>query len=259
VVQALRQEHQLSERRACQAAGLSRSVYRYQPDTRRDQPIVEALLELAHKRPELGFAKLFQILRRQGQRWNHKRVHRLYCALKLNKRRKRKRRLPTRNPTPLQVSAIANECWSADFMSDSLWCGRRFRTFNVVDDFNREALAIEVDMNLPAQRIIRVLERVALWRGYPQKLRLDNGPEMISLALAEWAEAHGVSLEFIRPGKPMQNGFIERFNRSYREAVLDMYVFRTLEEVREQTERWIREYNEERPHESLGNMTQENI
>jgi len=235
--------------------GLSRSVYRYQPDTKADQPIVEALLELAHQKPELGFAKLFQILRRQGHRWNHKRVHRLYCALKLNKRRKGKRRLPTRNPTPLQVSAIANECWSADFMSDALWCGRRFRTFNVVDDFNREALAIEVDLNLPAQRVIRVLERVALWRGYPQKLRLDNGPEMISIALAEWAETHGVSLKFIRPGKPMENGFIERFNRSYREAVLDMYVFRRLEEVREQSERWMKEYNEERPHESLGNLT----
>jgi putative transposase len=125
----------------------------------------------------------------------------------------------------------------------------------VVDDFNREVLAIEVDLNLPAQRIIRVLERVAGWRGYPQKMRLDNGPEMVSIALAEWAEVHRVSLEFIRPGKPMQNGFIERFNRSYREAVLDMYVFRSLEEVREQTEIWMREYNEERPHESLGNLT----
>lgn len=255
MVQVLRQEHHLSERRACQAVGLSRSVYRYQPDRSRDQAIVEALLELAHQKPELGFAKLFQILRRQGQAWNHKRVHRIYCALKLNKRRKGKRRLPTRNPLPLQVSQQVNDCWSADFMSDSLWCGRRFRTFNVVDDFNREALAIEVDLNLPAPRVIRVLERIAAWRGYPQKLRLDNGPEMISIALAEWAEVHGVSLEFIRPGKPMQNGFIERFNRSYREAVLDMYVFRTLEEVREQTESWVREYNEERPHESLGNLT----
>ncbi len=255
MVQVLRQEHHLSERRACQAVGLSRSVYHYQPDTKRDQPVVEALINLAHQKPELGFAKLFQMLRRQGQTWNHKRVHRIYCALKLNKRRKGKRRLPTRNPLPLRVSAIANECWSADFMSDALWCGRRFRTFNVVDDFNREALAIEVDLNLPAQRVIRVLERVAAWRGYPQKLRLDNGPEMISLALADWAEAHGVSLKFIRPGKPMQNGFIERFNRSYRKAVLDMYVFRRLEEVREQTERWMKEYNEERPHESLGNLT----
>lgn len=140
-------------------------------------------------------------------------------------------------------------------MSDTLWCGRRFRTFNVVDDYNREALAIEVDLNLPAPRVIRVLERVAAWRGYPQRLRLDNGPELISVGLAEWAEKHRVSLEFIRPGKPMENGFIERFNRSYREAVLDMYVFRTLEEVREQSERWMKEYNEERPHESLGNLT----
>lgn len=140
-------------------------------------------------------------------------------------------------------------------MSDALWCGRRFRTFNVVDDFNREALAIEVDLNLPAQRIIRVLDRVATWRGYPQKLRLDNGPELISVSLAEWAEQHGITLEFIKPGKPMQNGFIERFNRSYREAVLDMYLFRTLDEVKEQTEYWIKEYNEERPHESLGNLT----
>lgn len=255
MVNALRHEHSLSERRACQAVGLKRSVYRYQPDTARDQQVVEALIELAHQKPELGFAKLFQMLRRQGHKWNHKRVHRIYCTLKLNKRRKGKRRLATRNPAPLRVSEKANECWSADFMSDALWCGRRFRTFNVVDDFNREALAIEVDSNLPAERVVRVLERVAAWRGYPQKLRLDNGPEMISIALADWAEAQGVSLEFIRPGKPMQNGFIERFNRSYREAVLDMYLFRSLDEVREQTESWIKEYNEERPHESLGNMT----
>lgn len=140
-------------------------------------------------------------------------------------------------------------------MSDVLWQGRRFRTFNVVDDFNREGLAIEVDLNLPSERVVRMLERIAAWRGYPQKLRLDNGPELVAIALAEWAEAHKVQLEFIEPGKPMQNGFIERFNRSYREAVLDMYIFQTLTEVEEQTERWLKEYNEERPHESLGNKT----
>jgi len=148
-----------------------------------------------------------------------------------------------------------DECWSADFMSDALWGDRRFRTFNVVDDFNRELLAIEVDFNLPAQRVVRTLERIAASRGYPLKLRSDNGPEFVSVALADWAEQHGVTLEFIKPGKPMQNGFIERFNRSYREAVLDMFVFQSLSEVREQTEKWLREYNEERPHESLGNMT----
>ena len=216
---------------------------------------MKLLLELAHERPEQGFGKLFERLRRLGHQWNHKRVYRVYCSLKLNKRRKGKRRLPRRSPAPLAVTLTMNECWSADFMSDALWHGRRFRTFNVVDDFNREALAIEVDFNLPAQRVVRELERIAAVRGYPLKLRLDNGPEFVAVALADWAEQHGVTLEFIKPGKPMQNGFIERFNRSYREAVLDMFVFQTLTEVREQTEKWLREYNEERPHESLGNMT----
>ncbi len=140
-------------------------------------------------------------------------------------------------------------------MSDTLWCGRVFRTFNVIDDYNREALAIEVDLNLPAQRIIRVLERLAAWRGYPAKIRMDNGPELTSALMAEWAEEHGVELEFIQPGKPTQNSFIERFNRTYREAVLSFYVFKKLSEVREETDRWLREYNEERPHQSLGNLT----
>lgn len=126
----------------------------------------------------------------------------------------------------------------------------------MVDDFNREALCIELDLNLPATRVVRSLERIAAWRGYPAKVRMDNGPEFIAVALAEWAEQHKVTLEeFIEPGKPMQNGFIERFNRSYREGVLDMYVFKTLEEVRERTEAWMRDYNEELPHDALGDLT----
>ena len=139
-------------------------------------------------------------------------------------------------------------------MSDALWYGKRFRTFNLTDDFNREALAIEVDISLGAQRIVRVLDRVAAERGYPAKLRVDNGPEMTSIHLAAWTENHGVELEFIQPGKPMQNGFIERFNRTYREEVLDMYVFNKLSEVRFITENWLTDYNEVRPHESLGDL-----
>jgi putative transposase len=142
-----------------------------------------------------------------------------------------------------------------DFMSDSLFCGRRFRTFNVVDDFNREVLAIEIDLNLPAPRVIRVLERIVAWRGYPSKLRLDNGPEFISAALADWAESHNIKLDFMKPGKPTQNSYVERFNRTYRDEVLNMYVFRTLMEVREITETWMRQYNEERPHDSLDDLT----
>lgn len=140
-------------------------------------------------------------------------------------------------------------------MSDALWDGRRFRTFNVIDNFSREALAIEVDLNLPATRAVRTLERAAAWRGYPRKLRLDNGPEFIALALAERAERKGIALDFIEPVRPMQNGFIERFNGSYRRGVLDMHVFRTLNEVREHTEQRLCDYNGEISHDSLGGLT----
>lgn len=165
--------------------------------------------------------------------------------------------MPVRNPSPLATPEALNQSWSVDFMHDALVCGRRFRTFNVVDDFNREALSIEIDLNLPALRVVRVLDRIAASRGYPVMLRMDNGPEFISLALAEWAEQDAVKLEFIQPGKPTQNAFIERFNRTYRTEVLDFYLFRTLNEVREITERWVSEYKCERPHESLNNMTPE--
>ncbi len=247
----------MSLRQACRTLSLSRTVYFYQPDTRRDEPVIHALTELTERYPRYGFKKLFQLLRRQGNTWNHKRVHRIYCQLKLNFRRKGKQRLPVRNPAPLATPQALNQSWSIDFMHDALVCGRRFRTFNVVDDFNREALAIEIDLNIPAQRVIRVLDRIVANRGYPLKMRMDNGPELVSLALAQWAEEHGVMLEFIKPGKPTQNAFIERFNRTYRTEILDFYLFRTLNEVREITERWLMEYNNERPHESLNNLTPE--
>ena len=244
----------MSIRAACSAVEISRTAYCYQPDASRDQPVIEALLALVDQYPSRGFGKLFTMLRRQKYMWNHKRVHRIYCGLKLNMRRKGKRRLPNRHPDPLSVPDSINQCWSADFMSDALWYGQRFRTFNLVDDYNREGLAIEVDLSLPARRIVRVLDRVASERGYPAKLRVDNGPELTSVHMADWAEMHGVELEFIQPGKPMQNGFIERFNRTYREEVLDMYVFNSMSEIREITENWLVDYNEIRPHESLGDL-----
>lgn len=247
----------MSVRQACRTLSLSRTVFLYQPDTRRDEPVIQALTEAAERYPRYGFKKLFQVLRRQGNVWNHKRVHRIYCLLKLNFRRKGKQRLPVRNPAPLSTPEALNQSWSIDFMHDALVCGRRFRTFNVVDDFNREALAIEIDLNIPAQRVVRLLDRIVANRGYPLKMRMDNGPELISLVLAQWAEEHGVMLEFIKPGKPAQNGFIERFNRTYRTEILDFYLFRTLNEVRELTARWLTEYNSQRPHESLNNLTPE--
>nr|WP_229821762.1 IS3 family transposase [Photobacterium aphoticum] len=246
--------HCISLRRACRIVGISDSVYRYQPDKHRNDAVIAALQDAVERYPAYGFSQLFKILKRWGHRWNHKRVHRIYCDLKLNKRRRGKKRLPTRNPEPLRVPASINQCWSMDFMSDSLMCGRRFRTFNVIDDFNREVLAIEIDLNLPAPRVVRVLERIVAWRGYPNKLRMDNGPEFISSTLAEWAEQHQIQLEFINPSTPTQNSYVERFNRTYRDEILNMYVFKTLNEVRELTEKWFIEYNDERPHSALNDL-----
>ena len=169
----------MSIRQACRTLSLSRTVYVYQPNTRRDEPVIQLLTELAECYPRYGFKKLFRLLRRQGKTWNHKRVHRIYCLLKLNFRRKGKQRLPVRNPAPLATPEALNQGWSIDFMPDALVCGRRFRTFNVVDDYNRAALAIEIDLNIPAQRVVRVLDRIVAKRGYPLKMRMDNGPELI--------------------------------------------------------------------------------
>lgn len=217
--------------------------------------MIEAIQDIVEEFPGWGFRKIHKTLRRRGHLWNHKRVHRVYCKLRLNKRRKGKRRLPTRNPQPLMVPEMANHCWSVDFMSDTLYDGHRFRTFNVLDDFNREILAIEVDLNLPAPRVIRVLDRIAMVRGYPHKLRCDNGPELVSVALAGWAEDNRVHLDFIKPGKPTQNSYVERFNRTYRDEILDLYLFSSLSQVRNLTRDWIRKYNEERPHDALGDLT----
>jgi putative transposase len=234
---------------------ISRSVYRYRRMQADDGEIAKQLRQLAERKPRWGFGKMFQRLRNQGYRWNHKRVRRVYRQQQLNLRVKPKKRLPSRQPTPLAQPESTNESWSVDFMSGSLQSGRTFRTFNVIDDFNREALAIEIDTSLPSGRVVRVLETIAACRGYPQRLRLDNGPELISQWLASWAEKSDVLLDFIEPGKPAQNAYIERFNRTYREDVLDFYLFSSLAEAREITEQWLEEYNGIRPHDSLGGKT----
>ena len=239
---------------ACEALSISRCTYYYQPKLVDDSEIIAAVLKLAQQHRNYGFRKIFKRLRFMGHNWNHKRVYRIYCGLKLNLRRKCKKRLPNREPEPLTVPAKANSCWSMDFVSDNLHSGKSFRTFNVIDDYNRESLAIEIDTSLPTERIIRVLDRIAEYRGYPQRLRQDNGPEFISHKLAEWAKTHAIKLDFIKPGKPTQNAFIERFNRTYRNEVLDCYLFSSLTEVREITDSWMVDYNYERPHESLNDL-----
>jgi putative transposase len=226
--------------------------YKSQKD---DTEVIEALQDLAFKHPTYGFRKLFAYIRRSGKQWNHKRIYRVYKLLKLNRRRKGKRRLPSRVKQPLVKQELINQSWSMDFMSDSMVGGRRFRTFNLIDDCTREVLAIEIDTSLSSKRIIRTLERVILDRGKPNIIRTDNGPEFTSKDLELWAKDNEIQIQFIQPGRPMQNGYIERFNRIYRESILDAYLFFELEQVRILTDEWIDEYNNRRPHESLGNLT----
>jgi len=226
--------------------------YKSQKD---DTEVIEVLQELAFKHPTYGFRKLYAYIRRSGKQWNHKRIYRVYKLLKLNRKRKGKRRLPSRVKQPLVKQEQINQSWSMDFMSDSMVGGRRFRTFNLIDDCTREVLAIEIDTSLSSKRIIRTLERVILDRGKPNIIRTDNGPEFTSKDLELWARDNEIQIQFIQPGRPMQNGYIERFNRIYRESILDAYLFFELDQVRTLTEEWMDEYNLRRPHESLGNLT----
>lgn len=202
-----------------------------------------------------GFWKCFGTIRRQGHPWNHKRVYRIYSKLNLNKKRRPRKRLPKRLRQPLLVPQQPNQVWSADFMSDGLYGGRRFRTFNIIDDFNRECLAVEVDTSITGRRLIRVFERLRSERGLPDVLRVDNGPEFLSGDFVSWAESAGMMIRYIQPGEPNQNAYIERFNRTYRDEVLSLYLFRNLAEVREITYWWMIDYNESRPHDSLDDMT----
>jgi putative transposase len=246
----------LPVQRACQAGGLSRATYyRSLVDwARRDAAVIEALTRLATTKPRWGFWKYVDWLRLTGHRWNHKRLWRVYCRLRLNLPRRTKKRLPVRPVHPMDVIPQPNVVWALDFMSDTLYGGRRFRTLNILDEGVREVLAIEVDTSLPAERVIRVLEQVTAWRGHPQAIRLDNGPEFLADRFATWCADRGIALRFIQPGKPNQNAFIERFNRTVRHEVLDAYVFESLDQVREISAQWMQEYNEERPHDTLGRV-----
>lgn len=234
---------------------MSRTAYAYKPLKSADSEIKDCLVKLSEKKLRWGFDKMFQWIRRQGHAWNHKRVRRVYCELNLNIRIKPKKRLVARLKQSLSCPTQQNISWSMDFMQDALSSGRKFRTLNIIDEFNREVLAIEIDFSLPALRVIRVLERISEHRGYPKQIRVDNGPEFISKALSKWAEEKKVTLLFIQPGKPSQNAFIERFNRTYREDILDAHLFPSLHEVRFLTTQWCYEYNQHRPHQSLGDET----
>jgi putative transposase len=256
-VGVLVEEHHLPCMRACRIVGLSRSAW-YQPTVDwavRDAPVMAVLNALVAGHTRWGFWKCYRRLRRDSYAWNHKRVHRVYVSMKLNLPRRVKRRLPTRERQPWMVPTVLNRVWALDFMRDTLYDGRPFRTLNVIDEGNREALRIEIGTSIPATRVVRVMNQVVEVYGRPDAIRLDNGPELTADVFVQWAEEQGVELRFIQPGKPNQNALIERFNRSYREEVLNAYLFNTISEVQQLTEHWVADYNTYRPHESLGHLT----
>ncbi len=251
------QRYSLSIRRACLIFNVSESCYRYRPILNDENAfIADRLLAITNNQKNWGFGLCFLYFRNvKGYTWNHKRVYRIYRELELNLRIKPRKRIVREIPEPLNVPNKINECWSMDFMHDQLSDGRSCRLFNVIDDFNREALAIDADISLPSTRVIRSLDQVIEWRGKPEKIRCDNGPEYISQILKDWAGKNRIELSFIQPGNPQQNAYIERFNRTVRYDWLAQYIFTEISELQAHATRWLWTYNNERPNMALGGIT----
>jgi putative transposase len=248
--------HSASIRLVCSAFGISETCYRYQPIlSDENAEIADWLIRLTHNQKDWGFGLCRDYLRNvKGFGWNHKRIYRIYCELELHLRIKPKRRIQREKPVPLAVPDAPNIIWSMDFMHDQLTDGRTFRLFNVLDDFNREGLGIEADFSLPAFRVIRALDQIIEWRGKPDRLRCDNGPEFISQDLERWADKHDIQLEFIQPGNPQQNAYVERYNRTVRYSWLSQYQFDSIREVQDYATQWLWFYNHERPNKANGGL-----
>jgi putative transposase len=242
---------------ACRTFGVSETCYRYAPKlVGENEEIADLLVGLTNARRNWGFGLCFLYLRNvQGRPWNHKRIYRIYRELELNLRIKPRKRLRRDKPDALAVPEAPNVSWSMDFMADRLEDGRAFRLLNVLDDFNREGLGIEVDFSLPAERVIRSLNRIIEWRGKPVSIRVDNGPEYISGKLIARAEKHHISIRYIQPGKPQQNAYVERYNRTVRHEWLDQHIIESIEEAQDYATQWLWTYNNERPNMALGGIT----
>ena len=249
------EEHQLSERRACSLVGLSRDSYRNPPQP--DQlthDLGERIVDIAHVRRRFGYRRIHDLLRSEFPGVNHKRVYRLYKNANLAVRRRKKVKRPTNERVPLQIARKVNDVWSMDFVSDSLSNGRRIKCLTVADDFSHECVDIAVDFGISGQYVTRLLDQAAIFRGYPLAVRTDNGPEFTSRAFFAWTTLHGIRHILIQPGRPMQNSYIESFNGKFRDECLNEQWFQSLPQARDCIAEWRKDYNEVRPHSSLGRI-----
>lgn len=247
----------ITQRRACKLLSMVRSTFRRKKSRAEPAGLRARMKELAELRRRYGYRRLHVLLKREGYGVNRKLVYRLYREEKLSLRVRKRRRLASVVRVPIASPQGPNERWSMDFVSDQLGpSGRRFRTLNVVDDFTRECLVIEVDTSLPGARVVEALERVIFIRGRkPRSITIDNGPEFTGRDLDAWAHQNEIRLDFIRPGKPVENAFIESFNGKFRDECLSGHWFVDLAEAKVRIEEWREDYNRERPHSSLGGLT----
>ena len=249
------EQFQLSERRACRLVGLSRDSFRNPPmASEQTQALRCRIVDIAHQRRRFGYRRVHDLLRRDFPGVNHKRVYRLYREANLAVRKRKKSKRPLNERVPLQLAKAVNEVWSMDFVSDSLSNGRRLKYLTVADDFSHECVDIAVDFGIAGEYVTRLLDRAAVFRGYPDMVRTDNGPEFTSRVFMAWAQTHGIRHILIQPGRPMQNGYIESFNGKFRDEHLNESWFETLQQARNAASIWKQDYNQVRPHSSVGRI-----
>lgn len=255
VVSYLIADKKLSQRRSCRLVRIYRSSFQYQSAKNNDCNLRSKIIDIAKFRKRFGYRRIHVLLKREGFNVNHKKVYRIYKEENLSVRRTKRKRLKSVPRENILTPIFPNEQWAMDFVSDSLACGRKIRTLNILDLFSRECLAIEVDTSLSGLRVARVLERLIESRNIPKSITMDNGTEFTSKIFDQWTYEKGIKLNFIQPGKPTQNGFVESFNGKFRDECLNENWFLSLNHAKKLIEEWRIDYNTQRPHSSLNNLT----